>query len=140
MKNWVGILMLTFGVSILIPWWAVFLERKEEAAPVPPPPPPSVATEAQPKKGAKIEKQIEDYQKKQKLDRKNGKDSLTDALTSAGERPVATYSAPVLQKNWTDYIDKIVGWLVSLAGAYVLVKNAHTKANAVQLKIKGDDL
>lgn len=37
-------------------------------------------------------------------------------------------AAKVPEKSWVDYGDKIVGWLVALAGAYNLVKRPHTPA------------
>jgi hypothetical protein len=35
--------------------------------------------------------------------------------------------APAPKVTWTDYIDKAIGWVVSLSGAYVLIQNSRKK-------------
>lgn len=41
--------------------------------------------------------------------------------------PPVTTSSPA-QKDWTEYGDKIVGWVVALAGAFKLIQKAPVPA------------
>jgi hypothetical protein len=49
--------------------------------------------------------------------------------STSSEQRIVTMSPPPEGKNWMDYGDKIVGWIVALAGPYSLVSNALLKSS-----------
>ncbi len=58
---------------------------------------------------------------------KNRDGSSKDLPEKHGAPEIVLMSPPPPTKSWTDYGDKIVGWIVALAGAYNLVRRPKKK-------------